>query len=227
MATLYLVATPIGNLGDMSFRAVETLKSVDVIFCEDTRTSARLFQEYGISTKAQSYGLHNEHQKTAQILDWIEAGKNIALISDAGMPGISDPGFLLVRDAQKRGVPVRVIPGANAVLTALTLSGLPSDRFIFEGFLPPKKGRNKRIQSWIEEERTIVIYESVHRIHKLLEELSEHLQPERIVAVTRELTKTFEEVIRGTISEVKTICEQHETLKGEFVVVIGGKDFTD
>ena len=227
MSALFLVATPIGNLGDMSYRAVETLKSVDVVFCEDTRTSMRLFQHYGISTKTQSYGLHNEHQRTNSILDWIEAGKSIALISDAGMPGVSDPGFLLVREAQKRNVKVIVVPGANAVLTAVTLSGLPSDRFIFEGFLPPKKGRKKRIESWIEEDRTIIVYESVHRIRKLLEELNEYLQAERIIAVTRELTKTFEEVIRGSIPEVKAVCDTHENLKGEFVVVIAGKDYTD
>ncbi len=225
MSTLFLVATPIGNLADMSYRAIEVLKSADLILCEDTRTSARLLQEYGISTPTQSYHLHNEHQRTHQIIDWVEGGRSIALISDAGTPGISDPGFLLVREAQNRGVQVVAVPGASAVLTALVLSGLPSDRFIFEGFLPPKKGRKKRIESWIDEERTIVIYESVHRINKLLEELHEYLQPERVIAVTRELTKTFEEVIRGTIPEVKARCEQHENLKGEFVVVIAGKDF--
>ncbi|TNE72415.1 16S rRNA (cytidine(1402)-2'-O)-methyltransferase [bacterium] len=225
MSILYFVATPIGNLGDISFRAVETLKNVDLILCEDTRTSARLLQEYGISTPTQSYHLHNEHQRTQQIIDWVEGGKQIALISDAGTPGISDPGFLLVREAQERGIRVEAIPGASAVLTALVLSGLPSDRFIFEGFLPPKKGRKKRVESWLEEERTIVIYESVHRIHKLLDEMAEYLQADRKLAVTRELTKTFQEVIRGTITEVKAICETHENLKGEFVVVLAGKDF--
>lgn len=227
MSTLYLVATPIGNLGDMSYRAVEVLKSVDVVFCEDTRTSGKLFQHYGITTNKQSYHLHNEHQRTGQIVDRVEAGQSVALVSDAGMPGVSDPGFLVVREAQKRNINVQIIPGANAVLTGLTLSGLPSDRFVFEGFLPPKKGRKKRIESWIEEDKTIILYESVHRILKLLEELSTLLQPTRIIAVTRELTKTFEESIRGTIPEVKAICEAHENLKGEFVVIIAGCDYTE
>src|SRR5690606_21822036 len=155
-----------------------------LILCEDTRTSSRLLQEYGITTLKQSYHLHNEHKRTQQIIDWIEAGKSIAIISDAGTPGISDPGFLLVREAQERGIRVDSIPGASAVITALVLSGLPSDRFIFEGFLPPKKGRKKRVESWIDEERTIVVYESVHRINKLLEEMHTYLQPERKVAVT-------------------------------------------
>ena len=227
LPTLYLVATPIGNLGDISFRAVETLKSVELIFCEDTRTSSKLLHHYGISTPTQAYHLHNEHQRTSSILDLVEAGKTIALISDAGMPGISDPGFLLVREAQQRGITVQVIPGANAVLTALTVSGLPSDRFVFEGFLPPKKGRKKKVESWIEEERTVIIYESVHRILKLLKELEEYLQSERIIAVTRELTKTFEEVIRGPIAQVKQACEEHKNLKGELVVVIGGCEYKE
>lgn len=227
MSELLLIATPIGNLKDITERAKIELASVDFILCEDTRTTAKLLSHYGISTPTRSYHLHNEHKITSDIISILQSGKRIALVSDAGMPGISDPGFLLVRKAHQNGVKVSVLPGANAVLTALTASGLPSDRFIFEGFLPPKKGRKKRIESWIDEERTVILYESVHRIEKLLEEIQINLGDERFIAVCRELTKYFEEIIRGRLADVKLQCEQHSHLKGEFVVIIAGCNYTE
>lgn len=227
MSTLFIVATPIGNLGDISQRAVETLKSVDFIACEDTRTSGKLLSHFGIQKKTFSFHLHNEHKKTDYILDLLESNQQVALISDAGMPGISDPGFLAVRAAKKAGHPVIVLPGADAVTTALVASGLPCDKFVFEGFLPHKKGRQKRLKILSEEDRTIVLYESPNRLIKLLNEITEYFGQERLMAVARELTKAYEEVLRGTVSELSEIFESRDSVKGEIVVIISGKGYSE
>lgn len=227
MSTLYIVATPIGNLQDFSPRAEEVLKSVDYIACEDTRTSGTLLQYFGIDKPTFSFHQHNEHRKVNHLLNILDANQHVALISDAGMPGISDPGFLAARAAKQAKHTVIVIPGPDAATTALVASGLPSDRYAFEGFLPHKKGRQKRLGELAEYEQTIVIYESPNRLLKLLAELEEHFEPERLAAVARELTKKFEEVQRGTINELKTEFESRDSIKGEIVVVISGKGYTE
>lgn len=227
LSILYIVATPIGNLQDFSPRAVEVLKSVDYIACEDTRTSGNLLQRFQIDKPTFSFHQHNEHRKVGHVMNILDAAQDVALISDAGMPGISDPGFLAVRAAQKGGHTVIVIPGPDAATTALVASGLPSDRYVFEGFLPHKKGRQKRLGELSEEERTIVLYESPNRLLKLLGELEKHFEPERLAAVARELTKKFEEVIRGTITELKTEFENRDSIKGEIVVIISGKGYSE
>lgn len=217
MSTLYIVATPIGNLGDFSPRAVETLQAVDYIACEDTRTSGRLFQKFGIDKPTFSFHQHNEHKKVQHVLNILEANQDIALVSDAGMPGISDPGFLAIRAVKQAGHQVIVIPGPDAATTALVASGLPSDRYVFEGFLPHKKGRQKRLKQLSEEDRTIVLYESPNRLVKLLSEIEEYFGSERLMTVARELTKTFEEVVRASVLEVKTEFESRDSIKGEIV----------
>lgn len=227
MATLFIVATPIGNLQDFSPRAVEVLQSVDYIACEDTRTSGYLLQHFQINKPTFSFHQHNEHRKVGHLMNILDAGQNVALISDAGMPGISDPGFLAVRAAQNGNHTVSVIPGPDAATTAVVASGLPCDRYIFEGFLPHKKGRQKRLGQLAEEELTIIIYESPNRLLKLLGELEEHFEPERLAAVARELTKKFEEVVRGTITELKTEFENRDSIKGEIVVIISGKGYSE
>jgi len=227
LSILYIVATPIGNLSDISSRAIETLKSVDYIACEDTRTSGRLFHHFGIEKSTFSFHLHNEHKKVTHILNILEGNQNVAIVSDAGMPGISDPGFLAIRAAKNAGHQVIVIPGADAVTTALVASGLPSDRYVFEGFLPHKKGRQKRLKQLAEEERTIVLYESPNRLLKLTGELEEYFGSDRLMAVARELTKTFEEVVRASVSEIKNEFESRNSIKGEIVVVIAGKDYKE
>ncbi|MEX0844035.1 MAG: 16S rRNA (cytidine(1402)-2'-O)-methyltransferase [Balneolaceae bacterium] len=227
MSTLYIVATPIGNLQDFSPRAAEVLKSVDYIACEDTRTSGNLLKHFQINKPTFSFHQHNEHRKVGHMMNILDANQNVALISDAGMPGISDPGFLAVRAAQQGGHTVIVIPGPDAATTALVASGLPSDRYVFEGFLPHKKGRQKRLGELSEEERTIIIYESPNRLLKLLGELENHFEPERLAAVARELTKKFEEVIRGTLIELKTEFESRDSIKGEIVVIISGKGYSE
>ncbi|MAO64444.1 MAG: 16S rRNA (cytidine(1402)-2'-O)-methyltransferase [Balneola sp.] len=227
MSTLYIVATPIGNLNDLSPRAVEVLKSVDYIACEDTRKSGHMLQHFGISKPTFSFHQHNEHRKVAHLMNILDANQDVALISDAGMPGISDPGFLAVRAAQQGEHTVSVIPGPDAATTALVASGLPCDRYVFEGFLPHKKGRQKRLGQLAEEKLTIVIYESPNRLLKLLGELEEHFEPERLAAVARELTKKFEEVVRGTINELKTEFEQRDSIKGEIVVIVSGKGYSE
>lgn len=227
MSTLYIVATPIGNLKDFSPRAVEILNSVDYIACEDTRTSGNLLKHFGIDKPTFSFHQHNEHRKVGHVMNILDANQNVGLISDAGMPGISDPGFLAVRAAQNGGHTVSVIPGPDAATTALVASGLPCDRYIFEGFLPHKKGRQKRLGQLAEEELTIVIYESPNRVLKLLGELEKHFEPSRLAAVARELTKKFEEVVRGSITELKAEFEQRETIKGEIVVIISGKGYSE
>jgi 16S rRNA (cytidine1402-2'-O)-methyltransferase len=220
--SLVLVATPIGNLADMSYRAVAVLGEADLILCEDTRHSKKLFDEYGITAPTTSYGSHNVKAKLPWILEQLKAGKKVAQVSDAGTPGISDPGSALVRAAIEAGVNVSTIPGASAHTMALVLSGLPTDRFVFEGFLPHKKGRQTRLKYLADEPRTIVLYESPHRLVKTLTELEEHL-PDRPAAVCRELTKLYEEVLRNPLSKLRAHFEHHNP-KGEFVIVVAGTD---
>ncbi len=219
---LYLVPTPVGNLGDMTYRGVEVLKSVDLILAEDTRTSRVLMQHYGIETPLQSYHIFNEHQTVAGLVERLLSGTTIAVVTDAGTPGISDPGFLLVREAVKAGVEVECLPGATAFVPALIDSGLPCDRFVFLGFLPHKKGRQTAIKALADEERTMVVYESPYRLVRLLEELSEVLGEERQVSVSREISKLHAETARGTVAEVLAHFSQKE-VKGEIVVIISGK----
>ena len=222
MAKLYIVPTPIGNLEDITLRAIRILKEVDFILAEDTRTSAVLLKHLGIEKPLRSHHKFNEHATVQMVADAIEAGKDIALISDAGTPGISDPGFLLVRTCVERGIEVTTLPGATALIPALVQSGFPCDRFCFEGFLPQKKGRKKRIEALAEEERTMIFYESPFRVVKCLEQLGEVLGMEREVAVSREITKMFEESVRGTLGEVAEHFRQHAP-RGEFVIVVAGK----
>ena len=223
MGKLYLIATPIGNLGDITFRAVELLKSSDKILAEDTRTSKVLLDHYGISTKLESFHQHNEHQKLGYILNELKQGATIAQISDAGTPGISDPGFLLARACIEHDILVEVIPGATAFIPALLKSGFALHRFVFEGFLPLKKGRQTRLNQMAEEPRTTVFYESPHKLMKTLNQLNEICGSLRRISVSREITKKFEETINGTIEEVTTHFNTHPP-KGEFVVVMEGKD---
>jgi 16S rRNA (cytidine1402-2'-O)-methyltransferase len=218
---LYIVPTPIGNLGDMTLRAIEVLKSADTVLAEDTRTSGKLLRHYEIPTGVRSYHMHNEHRITEDLASRMEAGQTMALISDAGTPGISDPGFLLVRECLRRGVDVECLPGPTALIPALVESGFPSDRFVFEGFLPPKKGRQKRLQALREEERTLVFYESPHKLLKTLDQFQEVFGPDRQVSVSRELSKLYGETIRGTLETVAEHFKEH-TPKGEFVLVIRG-----
>lgn len=220
---LYLVPTPVGNLGDMTFRAVEVLKSVDLILAEDTRTSAVLMKHYGIATPLQSYHIFNEHKVLEGIIAKLESGMAIAIVTDAGTPGISDPGFLLVREAVRHGVEVECLPGATAFVPALIDSGLPCDKFVFEGFLPHKKGRQTRLAAVAAEERTCIIYESPYRLVKLLEQLMEVCGEERAVSVSREISKLHAETVRGTLREVHTHFAAKE-VKGEIVVVLSGKE---
>lgn len=219
---LYLVPTPIGNLEDMSFRAIRILKEVDLILAEDTRTSAPLLKHFGIDKKVFSHHQHNEHKSVTEIIRFLKEGKQIALISDAGTPAISDPGFLLVREAIKNDLPLECLPGATAFVPALVNSGLAADRFTFEGFLPVKKGRQTRMKELANEERTMIFYESPHRLLKTLEEFAQYFGAERQASVSRELTKMFEETVRGTLSEIKIHFETN-TLKGEFVICVAGK----
>ncbi len=220
---LYLVPTPVGNLGDMTYRGVEVLKSVDLILAEDTRTSRVLMQHYGITTPLQSYHIFNEHQTVAGLVERLLAGTTIAVVTDAGTPGISDPGFLLVREAVKAGIEVECLPGATAFVPALIDSGLPCDRFVFLGFLPHKKGRQTALRELADEQRTMIIYESPYRLVKLLEELSEVVGSERRVSVSREISKLYAETARGTVEDVLTHFKQKE-VKGEIVVILSGKE---
>lgn len=222
MAKLYLVPTPIGNLDDMTFRAVKILKEVDLILAEDTRTSSKLLNHFGIQNKLSSHHKFNEHQTAGNIARRIEAGENIALISDAGTPGISDPGFLLVKNCLENGIDVECLPGATALIPALVNSGLPSDRFCFEGFLPVKKGRQKKLQALAEEERTLIFYESPYRLIKTLEQLGEFFGEDRQASVSRELSKLHEENFRGSIAQVLEHFKA-KTIKGEIVIVVEGR----
>lgn len=219
---LFLVPTPVGNLGDMTYRGVEVLRSVDLILAEDTRTSRVLMQHYSIDTPLQSYHIFNEHQTVAGLVERLKAGTTIAVITDAGTPGISDPGFLLVREAVKEGIAVECLPGATAFVPALIDSGLPCDRFVFLGFLPHKKGRQTAIKALTDEQRTMIIYESPYRLVKLMEELQEVLGAERQVSVSREISKLHAETARGTIAEVLAHFKAKE-VKGEIVVIVSGK----
>lgn len=220
---LYLVPSPIGNLGDITYRAVEVLRSVDAILCEDTRTSSVLLNHYNIHKPLYPHHQHNEHKTLEKVLEELQAGKKLALLTDAGTPAISDPGFLLVRECVRQGIEVECLPGASAVLPALVQSGLPASSFCFEGFPPQKKGRQTFFKKLAEEERTIILYESPHRLVKTLNEMAEHLGTERPAAVCRELTKMFEETRRGTLAELAAHYEATPP-KGEIVVVVGGKE---
>ena len=219
---LFLVPTPIGNLEDMTFRAIRVLKEADLILAEDTRTSAPLLKHFDIQKKDFAHHQHNEHQSSNEIVKFLKEGKNVALISDAGTPAISDPGFYLVREALKNDLQVECLPGATAFVPALVNSGFPTDRFCFEGFLPLKKGRQTRYKTLSEEDRTIILYESPHRLLKTLEEMVTYFGAERQISVSRELTKMFEETVRGTVEEVKTYFETHP-VKDEFVICVAGK----
>ena len=222
MSKLYLVPTPIGNLEDMTFRAVKILKEVDLILAEDTRTSGKLLKHFEVSTHMQSHHMHNEHKMVNRIVERIKSGETVALISDAGTPAISDPGFLLTRACIENGVEVECLPGATAFVPALVNSGLPNDKFIFEGFLPVKKGRQTRLKLLAEETRTIIFYESPHKLIKTLGHFAEYFGEDRPVSVSRELTKLFEETIRGTATEVLAYYT-NKPPKGEIVIVVGGK----
>lgn len=222
MAKLYLIPTPIGNLEDITLRALRLLREADVILAEDTRTSSVLLKHYDIQGHLMAHHKFNEHASSVAVAERIEAGQNVVLISDAGTPGISDPGFLLVRTCVERGIEVECLPGATAFVPALVQSGFPCDRFCFEGFLPQKKGRQKRLQQLAGEPRSIVFYESPYRVVKCLEQLAEVFGSERRVAVSRELTKKFEETVRGTLSEVIAHFKAKPP-KGEFVIVLAGE----
>ena len=225
MGKLYIVPTPIGNLEDITLRAVRVLKEADVVLAEDTRTTAVLLKHLGIEKRMFAHHKFNEHAAVESVAARNESGETIALVSDAGTPGISDPGFLLVRTCIAHGVEVETLPGATAFVPALIQSGFPADRFCFEGFLPQKKGRNKRLEQLKEETRTIIFYESPYRVVKTLEQLAVLFGPERPVSVSRELTKKFEETVRGRLDEVAAHFREHEP-KGEFVIVLAGRQAT-
>ena len=218
---LYIIPSPIGNLGDITFRAIELLKSVDLILAEDTRTSSVLLRHYKIDNKLSSYHKFNEHKVVQHLVEQLLEGKNMALLSDAGTPGISDPAFLLVRECLKVSVSVQCLPGATAFVPALVNSGLPMDSFVFEGFLPLKKGRQTMLKKLAIEERTIILYESPMRLVKTLSDLSEYFGVERLCSVSRELTKLYEENIRGTLIEVRDHFMK-KNVKGEIVIIVAG-----
>jgi 16S rRNA (cytidine1402-2'-O)-methyltransferase len=220
---LYIIPTPIGNLEDITLRALRILKEVDVVLAEDTRTSSKLFQHYEISTSLRAFHKDNEHKILHNIIEQLKQGTKMALVSDAGTPGISDPGFLLVRECLRGGIEVETLPGATAFVPALVNSGLPCDKFVFEGFLPHKKGRQTRLKLLSEDERTIVFYESPHRIEKTLEQLVEFFGAERQCSLAREISKLFEEHLRGTLQEVLTKVKQQPP-KGEIVLIVAGKE---
>lgn len=226
MSKLILVPTPIGNLGDITIRALDVLKSAGLILAEDTRTTRVLLDHYGIKVPMRSHHKFNEHRSLEVVCDGIEQGILTALVSDAGTPGISDPGFLLVRRCLEREIPVEALPGPTAFVPALAASGLPSDRFCFEGFLPLKKGRQKRLASLIEEERTMIFYESPFRVLKTLEQLASVLGDERKASVSRELTKKFEETVRGSLISLVTHFKNKQP-RGEFVIVVAGNSLKD
>ena len=222
MGKLFIVPTPIGNLEDMTFRAINILKDVDQILAEDTRTSGKLMKHYEIETPMSPFHLNNEHKVVGRWVDELASGKTIALVSDAGTPAISDPGFLLVREALKAGIEVETLPGATAFVPALVNSGLPCEKFHYEGFLPHKKGRQTRIAELVDKDVTSVLYESPHRILKTLNQLLEAAGPERLVSVSREISKLHEETVRGTIPQVIEHFKNNP-IKGEFVLVLEGR----
>ena len=219
---LYIVPTPIGNLEDITLRAIKVLKSVDLILAEDTRTSGKLLKHYEIATQMQSHHMHNEHKTVQGIIQKLKSGLNIALISDAGTPAISDPGFLLTRTCVENEINVECLPGATAFVPALVNSGLPNDKFVFEGFLPVKKGRQTRLLILADEPRTIIMYESPHKLIKTLSNICEYFGEERQISVSRELSKLFEETKRGTVKNILEHYTDHPP-KGEIVVVVSGK----
>ncbi|HPH36859.1 MAG TPA: 16S rRNA (cytidine(1402)-2'-O)-methyltransferase [Sediminibacterium sp.] len=220
---LYLVPTPLGNLKDITLRSLEVLNLVDLILCEDTRTSSKLLQHYNIQKPLSPYHQHNEHKIVAHLADQLEAGKIVALITDAGTPGISDPAFLLVRECIKRNIRVECLPGAAAFVPALVNSGLPTNRFVFEGFIPIKKGRQTLLKQLATEERTMIFYESPMRLVKTLEDMAQYFGEDRSCSVARELTKLFEENKRGTLKEVADYFKS-KSVKGEIVLVVAGAD---
>lgn len=220
---LYLVPTPIGNLEDMTLRAIRILKEADIILAEDTRTSAPLLKHFGIENKVFAHHQHNEHKALAEIIRFLKEGQQIALISDAGTPAVSDPGFLLIREAIREGLEIQCLPGATAFVPALVNSGLPSDRFCFEGFLPIKKGRQTRFMQLATETRTMIFYESPHRILRTIDDCINYFGENRQASISRELTKIYEETVRGTLAELKQYFENN-TIKGEFVFCIAGID---
>jgi 16S rRNA (cytidine1402-2'-O)-methyltransferase len=222
MSKLYLIPTPIGNLEDITLRALRLLKELDMVLAEDTRTTRKLFTHYEISTPLAPFHMHNEHKVVNKWIERLKSGEKIALVSDAGTPAISDPGFLLVRECVKNDIEVDCLPGATAFVPALVNSGLPSEKFIFEGFLPSKKGRQTRLKILAEEERTMIFYESPHRIVKTLSQFMEYFGDERIVSVSREISKMFEETKRGSMKYVKEYFEEKKP-KGEFVIIVDGK----
>lgn len=222
MSKLYIVPTPIGNLEDITLRAIRILKEADFILAEDTRTTSVLLKHLGIEKRLYAHHKFNEHATSASVAESIGEGRTVALVSDAGTPGISDPGFLLVRTCVEAGIEVETLPGATALIPALVQSGFPCDRFCFEGFLPQKKGRAKRLEELKEESRSIIFYESPYRVVKTLEQFAEIFGAERLVSVSRELSKKFEQTVRGTIEEVTAHFREHEP-KGEFVIVVAGK----
>lgn len=219
---LVVIPTPVGNLEDITLRAIRLLKEADIVYAEDTRTTARVFQEYEITTPLRSFHIHNEHNMATEVANRVEQGERVALVSDAGTPGISDPGFMAVRACLERALEVTCLPGATAFVPALVASGLPSERFFFEGFLPNKKGRQSRIEGLLEREVTTIFYESPKRLVKLLGEIKEILGEERVVAVAREISKRYEEFQRGSVAEVLTYYSEHEPL-GEIVVLVAPK----
>ncbi len=219
---LFLVPTPIGNLEDITLRALTVLKEVDLILAEDTRTTGILLRHFNISRPLQSYHIFNEHKTVEQLIQKLQGGQVMALVSDAGTPSISDPGFLLVRECLQAGIKVECLPGATAFVPALVKSGLPSDRFVFEGFLPHKKGRQTRLEKIGQQERTTILYESPHRLVKCLEQLMEHCGEDRKASVSRELTKIHEETVSGTLKELKEYFTKGN-VKGEIVIVVHGK----
>ena len=222
MSKLYIVPTPIGNLDDMTFRAISVLKNVDLILAEDTRTSGKLLKHFGIETPMQSHHMHNEHKIVDRLVKLLHSGQNLAVISDAGTPAISDPGFLLTRACLENAIEVECLPGATAFVPALVNSGLPNERFVFEGFLPVKKGRQTRLKLLSEEERTMIFYVSPHKLLKTLGQFAEYFGEDRQISVSRELTKLYEETLRGSVIEVLATFEQKPP-KGELVVVVAGK----
>lgn len=219
---LYIIPTPVGNLEDITLRALRLLKEVDLVLAEDTRTTSVLFHHYDIHTPLMSHHKFNEHETAAKFAERVEAGEDVALVSDAGTPSISDPGFMLVRECVRRGVEVQCLPGATAFVPALVDSGLPSDKFCFEGFLPQKKGRQTRLAELESEQRTMIFYESPYRLVRTLGDLAAHFGEERQATVTREISKVHEETRRGTLAELKKSFEEREP-KGEIVVVVAGK----
>ncbi|MEN8187980.1 MAG: 16S rRNA (cytidine(1402)-2'-O)-methyltransferase [Bacteroidota bacterium] len=219
---LFLVPTPIGNLDDMTFRAVKVLNKVDLILAEDTRTSGKLLKHFEISTPMHSFHMHNEHKMLDRIINRLKSGETMALISDAGTPAISDPGFLITRACIENNIEIECLPGATAFVPALVNSGLPNDKFVFEGFLPVKKGRQTRLKLLAEETRTMIFYESPHKLLKTLNHFAEYFGKDRPISVSREITKLYEETIRGNVKELITHFE-NKAPKGEFVVIVGGR----